>query len=258
MTSITTSTDIANEVRVTLAELAKTTEPLMLTGGPLFTGPDEWTRSVASLGGTPAERFRAAIDGPEYFWFASWYDVDGNVIPRSDRGPEWEEAELEGAPAGRLRTTKNAIWTTKSGHLFVSQGLWTPREETNLDGKPAFRFVSADFMAGLPTTVPCTIYGWCDGHDSLSPEDDGCHMTTLEYGKYEDGQSKYVHVLLSLPQDEGDGPAEWSFSMPEGADWSIDPGNIDAEIDEGIADLQRARAVMKAFLAEHGAAAVPA
>lgn len=97
-------------------------------------------------------------------------------------------------------------------------------------------------------TTPCSIFTWCDGHEPTCPESDGVHMTTIGFGRYAGGEPKYLYAIFYLPVEDDDPPAHWSFSMPEGAEWSFGPDAVDAEIQEGIDELVAARNAIKRFL----------
>lgn len=142
MTSIATSTDIANEVRKVLAALAEPAEPLRLTGGPLFRDESEpWIRPLGELRSSVEQLRGDAIAGYQH-WFADWYDAAGTLIPLAERPERWFDAELEGADVRALQAVPNSLWRSTSGNLFVSRGTWVPVEETTLGGEPAFVFIS--------------------------------------------------------------------------------------------------------------------
>lgn len=99
---------------------------------------------------------------------------------------------------------------------------------------------------------PCERFSWCDGHDSLSPESDGSHMTSIVVGEYTDGEPKLVYAFRYEPSSDFPEPARWSFSMPESGEWSFGPADVDGEIQSGIADLESARRAIREFLIQYG------
>ena len=121
-----------------------------------------------------------------------------------------------------------------------------PVDERQVDHREAD---AEDTKRGAEETRRCSLFAWCDGHDGVFPETDGVHMTQIQVGAYDGGEPKIVHAIRYLPVEDGDEAAHWSFSMPEGGEWSFRPEELDEQIESGIAELQRARRAIDAFLA---------
>ncbi len=126
---------------------------------------EEWVRPMSDFRAAfTAEWVRQEIVEQQSSWFGRWYDADGNVIPARVRDDDWTARESEGMPTSTLQAHALSAWRSPSGFLFVSDGSWMPTEELEVDGEPAFRFVS---LAGVKRREAARGEEWLAAHPEV-------------------------------------------------------------------------------------------
>lgn len=173
---------------------------------------------------------------------------------------QWEQRQsgrqlmhrVENKPYGpRIHTHPDLIRAVRQWYADIGAGIaqYTPTST----GSPVAQAASTDATAAEDPT-PCSMFTWCYGHDRHFPERDAVHMARILIATY-GGEERHVHASFYLPAADFDEPAHWLFSMPEESDWEFGVNEIDRELDAGVAELESARAAIRAFLAEVGESA---
>ncbi|MGN7859496.1 helix-turn-helix transcriptional regulator [Microbacterium sp. 22303] len=113
---------------------------------------------------------------------------------------------------------------------------------------PSYADVLPDRPSPAPTVdaerIPCAQFPWCDRHYEGEAEADRlAHSGTIA-----DLKGEHVQTVVSawFADDE---PGSLEFDIAPFSEWSITPGNIEAEIAEAIAHLVSARESMLAVAA---------
>lgn len=160
--------------------------------------------------------------------------------------------DVEGEIQNTNAQKENQIMTSMTDAETSREAAPDPSRDrgAHLEHIAAHQFVHECGYCKAEENRPCSMYTWCQGHSMMFPESDGSHMAPLVIGEYEGGEPKTVGAIR-YEVSEYDDVAHWSFSMPEGGEWSFGADAVDREIGEGIDELLRARTAIKAFLAAH-------
>ncbi len=104
----------------------------------------EWIRPLSDFAGSRTwDQLQDDIEDLHPHFFGRWFRLDGSVIPKSERSPEWMATEWSSI-GDTEKQTQHAVALSAGGFLWISDGVWYPTGETFLGDEPAFVFVQRD------------------------------------------------------------------------------------------------------------------
>lgn len=177
---------------------------------------DEWTRPIADLR-IDLESMRGDLADRQPHWFGRWYRPDGTLIPLEERSAAWETTEIPDPVPASAREPM-AITRTAHDLLFISDGVWYPVAETQVDGQPAFVFRTSKrcmqddlaearaqeraFLEENAATINVVRPGWATDVEPILDSVEPTLRFEAQFGTVE--AVKYVYLQSGEIVDEGD------------------------------------------------------